>query len=181
MTEISRDEGLQGIPILKIAIRSKVRFSAGGFEEKYRITGDIEDATGKHEVQLIERGGPNTLNTKFYSRAYFEKWQALRECGLPVVQNVWASESGTLYVTDEKADWSETYGKSLFRTLTQEVPELDASPRRRVDIDPLFKSLMDTQEDKIIAACERLIHVVQFLYPLMVHLNCLSILMAHGN
>lgn len=128
MSEKMKAVPVSGGKITEIEVTKTTPFTSGGIEPKNLVEGTV----GGHAMSLVER-------VKFASE-YLYNWRAFKAAGLPVVPTVRINEqTGTLLVTDIKADGSEIYGKAMAYNLDEELF------RRRIEVDARFLHLMQNE------------------------------------
>ncbi|HVF69637.1 MAG TPA: hypothetical protein VNA13_03670 [Xanthomonadales bacterium] len=110
-----------------MTVRKEFDFLAGGTERKSIVEGTV----GRHRVSLIKR--------KDIDGRYEANWCAFREAGLPVVRTLRRGEERSIFLTDVKADGSETYGSNLKYVLRRNHKRSRARP----EIDRIFVGLIN--------------------------------------
>ncbi len=138
-----------GQRIHTLYITEAIKFTGGGVEPKFRVKANVRFPKGR-EVHLIERSFGTDIDKRRRKGLYFANWVELKRVGLPVVDTVRETDEGTVFVTDVKADGSETYGKGLALSIVLGFREDDPSPRRRTNIDPLFKKIVGSRQIRLI-------------------------------
>jgi hypothetical protein len=100
------------------------------------------------EVSMVARDvGPRGVDE------YAKTWRAFRKAGIPVVEHMWKSEDGKVFVKDLKRDGSEIFGKAygMLTSIKSERQKLALTP-----MEEKFIKIIETDLPKIRSAAEEM-------------------------
>ena len=111
---------ISGLSAVSFGVVSEQPFWNGGIEKKNYLRGNTGVSERSRSVRLVERRTGN-------ASTYIEKWQMLKDAGLPVVPTLRMSSRGTLLLTDLTHDGSDLYGKGKWLEMKGGVYSYDAA------------------------------------------------------
>lgn len=116
---------VSGINPIALSIVSEFPFQMGGAESKTLIEATVGHSGKQRRVTLVERGR---------KAVYIEKWNLLRNAGLPVIPTLRESSRETVLLTDLRHDGAEIYGKGMWGS----IMDRSYAYEKIRDIDDIF-------------------------------------------
>ena len=120
-----------------------------GAEPKVSHKIKIRKGEAETELSMVERVvGPQNIDI------YTKTWKAFKKAGIPVVEHMWKSDEGKVFVKDLKRDRSEIFGKAYTMLAAKKFE--DQKPAL-TPMEEKFIKIIETDLPKIKAALENMV------------------------